>query len=85
MFDQLKQLKQLKEIQDQLKKERVEVEKNGVKAVVNGKMEIEEIVLNPDFGIERQEKAVKDCVNEAVRKVQTNLAQKMSQMGNLNL
>lgn len=85
MFDQLKQLKQLKEIQDQLKKERVEVEKNGVKAVVNGKMEIEEIVLNPDFGIEQQEKAVKDCVNEAVRKVQTNLAQKMSQMGNFNL
>jgi DNA-binding protein YbaB len=85
MFDQLKQLKQLKEIQDQLKKERVEVGKNGVAVVVNGKMEIEDITLNPELGIEQQEKAVKDCVNDAVRKIQTNLAQKMSQMGNFNL
>ena len=85
MFDQLKQLKQLKEIQDQLKKERVEVEKNGVKAVVNGKMEIEDITLNPELGIEQQERAVKDCVNDAIHKVQTNLAQKMSKMGNFGL
>lgn len=85
MFDQLKQLKQLKDIQDQLKKEKVEIEKNGVKVEMNGKMEIEDISLNPELGIEQQEKAVKDCVNEAVRKIQMNLAQKMSQMGNFGL
>ena len=85
MFDQLKQLKQLKDIQDQLKKERVEVEKNGVTVVMNGKMEIEDITLNPELGIEQQERAVKDCANDAVRKIQTNLAQKMSQMGNFGL
>ncbi|MFA5742772.1 MAG: YbaB/EbfC family nucleoid-associated protein [Candidatus Paceibacterota bacterium] len=85
MFDQLKQLKQLKDIQDQLKKERVEIEKNGVTVVMNGKMEIEDITLNPELGIEQQERAVKDCVNDAVRKIQTNLAQKMSKMGNFGL
>jgi DNA-binding protein YbaB len=81
MFDQLKQLKQLKDIQDQLKKEKMEMEKNGVRVVINGKMEIEEISLNPDLNIEQQEKAVKDCVNDAMHKVQMNLAQKMSKMG----
>ncbi|MDD4624923.1 MAG: YbaB/EbfC family nucleoid-associated protein [Candidatus Paceibacterota bacterium] len=85
MFDQLKQLKQLKEMQDQLKKERVEAEKNGVRIIMNGKMEIEEIFLNPDLGVNQQEKAVKDCANDAVRKVQMSLAQKMSQMGNFGL
>lgn len=85
MFDQLKQLKQLKDIQDQLKKEKVEAEKNGVRIFMNGKMEVEEVSLNPELGIEQQEKAVKECVNDAVRKIQTNLAQKMSQMGNFGL
>jgi DNA-binding protein YbaB len=85
MFDQLKQLKQLKDIQDQMKKERAEAEKNGVRVTMNGKMEIEEISLNPELGIEQQEKAVKDCVNDATHKVQMNLAKKMSQMGNFGL
>ena len=81
MFDQLKQLKQLKDIQDQLKKERMEEEKNGVRVVINGKMEIEEISLNPDLDKERQEKALKECINDAMHKIQMNLAQKMSKMG----
>ncbi|MFA5249079.1 MAG: YbaB/EbfC family nucleoid-associated protein [Candidatus Paceibacterota bacterium] len=81
MFEQLKQLKKLKEIQDQLKKERVEFEKQGVKVVINGKMEIEELYLNPDLGVDQQQKAVKECINDAMHKVQMNLAQKMSQMG----
>jgi len=81
MFDQLKQLKQLKDLQDQMKKEKMEMEKNGVRVVVNGKMEIEEINLNPDLDIEHQEKALKDCINDAMHKVQMEMAQKMSKMG----
>jgi DNA-binding protein YbaB len=81
MFDQLKQLKQLKDIQDQLKKEKIEAEKNGVRVVVNGKMEIEELTLNSDLDINQQQKVLKDCINDAMHKVQMNLAQKMSKMG----
>lgn len=77
MFDDLKKLKDL---QDRLKEERAEAEKEGVKVVVNGKMEAEEIYLNEDLGKEKQEAILKDCFNEALKKVQRAAAQKMSQM-----
>ncbi len=85
MFEKLKQMKQLKELQDSLKNERAEVEKQGVKIVVNGKMEIEEVQLNSELGKEEQEKIVKDCINEAMKKVQFIAAQKMSQMPGFGL
>ncbi len=77
MFDKLKQIKQLKELQDSLKKESIEVENNGVKVIVNGKMEVESVTLNGNISIEDQEKAVKDGMNEAFKKIQTLAAQKM--------
>ena len=79
MFDQLKQLQQLKKLKDVLEKERREVERDGVRVVVNGKMEIEEIQLNPQMDIEKQEKLVKDCLNEAMQQIQKEAAAKMFQ------
>lgn len=81
MFDKLKQLAQLKKLKDILEKERREVEREGIRVVINGKMEIEEIQLNPELSIEKQEKLVKDCINEAMKKIQTEAAQKMFQGG----
>ena len=81
MFDKLKQLKQLKDLQDALSREVIENESRGVKVRINGKMEIEQIQLNPELSKEEQERAVKDCVNETMKKVQMMAAQKMSQMG----
>jgi DNA-binding protein YbaB len=80
MFDQLKQLKQMKDLQDKLGKERVEIEKDGIKVAVNGKMEVEEIILNPSLSKEQQEKTVKDCINDAMKKIQISAAQKLFQM-----
>jgi len=80
MFDQFKQLKQLKEIQDKLSQEKVEVEKEGVRLVMNGKMEVEMISLNPSMDAERQGKVVKDCFNDAIKKIQMSAAQKMFNM-----
>lgn len=77
MFDQLKQLKQLKEIQDKLSQEKVEVEKEGIKIVMNGKMEVEEIFLNSEMDAERQGKIIKECFNDAIKKIQMSAAQKM--------
>ena len=79
MLDQLKQLQQLKKLKDVLEKERREVERDGVRVVVNGKMEIEEIQLNPQMDIEKQEKLVKDCLNEAMQQIQKEAAAKMFQ------
>jgi len=80
MFDNLKQLAKLKEMKDILEKERKEVEKEGVRVVVNGKMEIEEIKLNPDLDVVKQEMIIKDCINRAFREIQQQAAQKMFQM-----
>ena len=79
MLDQLKQLKKIKDMQSSLEKERIEVEKEGVKLVINGKLEVEEIILNPELSKDEQERAIKDCFNEAVKKIQTIMAKKMFQ------
>ncbi len=80
MFDKLKQLKELKELRDSLSQEKEEVEKEGIKVIINGKMEIENIQLNPDLDKEEQETILKECINEAIKKIQMVLASKMSQM-----
>jgi len=79
MFDKLKQLQQLKKLKDVLEKEKKEIEREGVKVVVTGKMEIEDIKLNPDLDIKTQEKIVKNCINEAMHQIQKEAAQKIFQ------
>ncbi len=85
MLDKLKQIKQLREMQSVLAQERVECEKNGVKVVINGKMEVEDIKLNSELALEDQEKAVIECVNDAIKKLQRTLAMKMQGMGGLGM
>lgn len=77
MFEKLRQLKQLKNLQDDLGKEKAEVEREGVRVVVNGKMEVEEIKLNAALDKERQEIVIKDCVNDALGKIKFAAAKKM--------
>jgi len=85
MFDKLKQIKELKELQGSLKNERLEVEKNGVKIVMNGNMELEEVNLNPELEGAEQERFLKECFNEAIKKLQVKIAQKMSGMTGFGL
>jgi DNA-binding protein YbaB len=85
VFDKLKQLKQLKDLQDSLGKEVTEVEKDGVKVSINGKFEVQSVVINPALEKEKQEKILKDCVNDAIKKVQMAVAKKMSSMPGFGL
>ena len=78
MFDKLKQIGKLKEIQDVLLQEKFEIEREGIKVVINGKMEVEKIRLNPELVKEEQEKIIKDCLNEAMKKIQMLALEKMS-------
>ena len=81
MFDKLQQLQKINELKNSLAQEKAEQEIQGVKVVVNGKMEIEEIQLNPELSSDEQARIIKDCANQAMQKVQMIAAQKMSQMG----
>ena len=85
MLDKLRKIKQLKEMQDALSQEREEVGKNGIRVIVNGKMEIEEIQLNPGLDIREQEKVTKECINEAMKKIQMKTVQKIAQMPGFSL
>lgn len=84
MFEQLKKLKQLNDLKNSLQYEKSAVEKKGIRVVVNGKMEIEEIKLNFELSQERQEKIIKDCVNEAMKNVQFAAAKKMMEKTGFN-
>ncbi|HOC96377.1 MAG TPA: YbaB/EbfC family nucleoid-associated protein [bacterium] len=92
MFSQLKQIKDLKEqakkLQDELGKEIIDTEKDGIKISMNGaqevlKVEITDITILQDK--EKVEQAIKDCTNESIKKVQNIMAKKMQSMPDLNL
>jgi DNA-binding protein YbaB len=78
MFEKLKKLK---ELQSFLAQERTRAEKKGVRIVLNGKMQVEEIAINPELSKDEQEKALKECFNEAIRELQMKLAKQMPMMG----
>ncbi|MFA6375937.1 MAG: YbaB/EbfC family nucleoid-associated protein [Candidatus Paceibacterota bacterium] len=85
MFEQLKQIKKLQEIQNALKNEKISNVKNGVKIIINGKLEVEDVELNPALAIDDQEKAVKECFNDAMKQVQSVVAKKMQGMGGFGM
>ena len=80
MFEKLQQLKKLKDLKDSLEKEKIEVEKQGIKIIMSGEMQVQEIKLNESLTKEEQERILKDCFNEANKKIQTIAAQKMMGM-----
>ena len=80
MFDKLKQLKELRELQNAAQQERFESEKSGVRVVVNGTLQVEQIVINPELSVQEQGDAVKDAVNEALKKAQFAMAKKFQGM-----
>ena len=80
MFDKLKQISELKKLQDKMKEEKIETVQNGVKIIMNGNFEVEEIVLNEELGPEDEAKALKDCFNRAVKDIQMKIAQNFSHL-----
>ena len=70
--DLMKLQKQAKQMQEALKDEKVEVEKDGVKVVARGDQHILEIEID---GV--MENRVADAVNEAVKKTQELAARKL--------
>ena len=73
MFDQMKQMKQAMDIQNALKQEKITVERDGVKVVMNGAFEIEDISLNKDISVVENESIIKSCLIEANKKLQMKL------------
>jgi DNA-binding protein YbaB len=87
MFNKLKQFRDLrsqaKTMQSALAQETVSEERNGIKIVLNGNMEILELHLNPDLTKEKQEETLKTCFNDALKRAQRLMAKKLQDMGGL--
>jgi len=88
MFNKLKQLKDLRDqaktMQNALSGESATEEKNGVKITINGNLEILEVKITSDLSREALEKAVMNCTNDAIKKIQKSIARKMQEMGGLS-
>jgi DNA-binding protein YbaB len=93
MFSKLKQIKDLrdqaKQIQNVLKD--VHAEGTGahgkVRVTLNGNLEVTAVTLEDEILKERHhaETAVKDALNDAIKKAQKLMAEEMRRSGNLNL
>lgn len=78
MFDKLKDLKKLKDLDSALAKEMIEKEKEGVKIVVNGRGDVESIFLGA--GLEKQEKVLKELLNSASQEAKMKMARKAAEI-----
>jgi DNA-binding protein YbaB len=87
MFSKLKQFKDLrsqaKTMQNALSQETITEEKNGIKVVLNGNMEVTTLILNESLPKNSQEEILKDCFNDAVKRAQRLMAKKLQDMGGL--
>ena len=78
MFDKLKDLKKLKDLDSALAKEMIEKEKEGVKIVINGRGDVESIFLGA--GLEKQEKVLKELLNSASQEAKMKMARKAAEI-----
>jgi len=85
MLDKLKDLnamrKQASQMQAMLANEQVEAESNGIKIIMSGNQEVLEVKINPELNQEDQEKYLKETINDAIKKVQRLMANKMMGSG----
>jgi len=81
MLDQFKKIAELKKLQDSFKKEKEVVEKEGILVEMNGNFELENIKLNPELSVEKQQEVLKRCLNEARENIQKRLAKMMMNSG----
>ncbi len=80
MFEELKQLGKLKKVKNELEKEEVTIEKNGIKVSINGDLKVTKIELNSSLEKGEQEEKLKDCFNEAMKKIKFSMAEKIKSM-----
>lgn len=80
MFDKFKQAKKIKDLKNNLSKEKAVCEEGGVKVAVNGQMKVENIEINSDIDEEKVQILVKRCTNKALQDIQKKAAKMMQGM-----
>ncbi len=87
MFEKLKQIKDLrsqaKTMQNVLAEESVTAERGGVTIKLNGNLEVLSVAIGEGMTKVQIEQASKDAMNDAIKKAQKIIGQKMQEMGGL--
>jgi len=78
MFGKLKKPKQLNQLAQILSQQEIKIEKQGIRIVMDGRMEIKQINLNPKLSQKQQEQILKDCLNQAIKEAQLITAKVVS-------
>ncbi|MFA5086108.1 MAG: hypothetical protein WC468_00705 [Candidatus Paceibacterota bacterium] len=78
MFDKLKDLKKLKDLDSALAKEMIKKEKDGIKVIVNGRGDVESISLGA--GMESQERVLKELLNGASTEAKMKMARRAAEI-----
>lgn len=89
LFTKLKQIQELKkkasEIKNLLAEEKIEINKEGVRIVINGNQEILELKISEDLlkveNKEKLEQLLQNIINEALKKIQRIMAEKIKNSG----
>ncbi len=89
LFTKLKQIQELKkkasEIKNLLAEEKIEINKEGVRIVINGNQEILELKISEDLlkveNKEKLEQLLQNIINEALKKIQRIMAEKIQSSG----
>ena len=83
IFDKLQQLKKLKQLRDQamqmqkmLKEERITIEERGVRVLMTGDQEIQELSIDGE-----DKKDAREVINKALKESQKVAAKKLQEMG----
>jgi DNA-binding protein YbaB len=58
-------------------------EKNGIKIIMDGNMNVKSIVIEKEMPKEELEKKITEVFNEAIKKTQRAMAEKMRGMGGI--
>ncbi|MDD4901488.1 MAG: YbaB/EbfC family nucleoid-associated protein [Patescibacteria group bacterium] len=87
MFNKLKQFKDLrnqaKTLQNALAQESIEYERNGLKAVMNGNMEITQLTISPTIAQDKLPGILTEVINETIKRTQKVMAKKVQEMGGI--
>ncbi|HOS88109.1 MAG TPA: YbaB/EbfC family nucleoid-associated protein [Candidatus Pacearchaeota archaeon] len=83
IFDKIKDIQKLKELDNEFAKQTFNGEKEGVKVILNGRGEIISLALNPNLAVEKQEQILKELINEVSQRAKMEMAQKTAQLTGL--
>ncbi|PIR41454.1 MAG: hypothetical protein COV31_01100 [Candidatus Yanofskybacteria bacterium CG10_big_fil_rev_8_21_14_0_10_46_23] len=81
MLDKLKQLKQIRDLQKEIGKESIEIQRQGIKVTIGGDMKVLDLSLNPQLSNTDNGRIAQDLINEGLDKIQRKIA---GLMGNFN-